>query len=300
LRYPPLRLRGGARRRRSKPQRAHPIVIVGATGTLGRAFARLAKERGLAHLLLRRCEFDIADHRAVQRGIEEHKPWAVINAAGFVRVDEAETNHEACRRENEIGPGVLAEACGSAGVALVSFSSDLVFDGAKSTPYLENDPVAPLSVYGATKAAAEQVVLERAARSLVIRTSAFFGPWDHYNFVAQTIDTLRRGEPLHVARDVVVSPTYVPHLVHSTLDLLIDGATGLWHLANEGEATWAVFAEMVAERAGLDRSLIRRLTAAQMSWRARRPAYSALASTRGRVMPSLPRALDDYFARVVA
>ena len=299
LHYPAVRLRGKAQWRRPKMRLARPIVIVGATGTLGRAFARLAEQRGLAHLLLRRSEFDIADEGAVQRGIEQYKPWVVVNAAGFVRVDEAEANLEACRRENELGPRVLAEACSAAGVALVSFSSDLVFNGAKTTPYVEDDPVGPLNVYGATKAAAEQAILERGTRSLVIRTSAFFGPWDPYNFVAQTIETLRRGELLHVADDVVVSPTYVPHLVHSTLDLLIDGATGLWHLANEGEATWAGFADMVAHHAGLDRSLIRRSAAAQMNWRARRPPYSALGSKRGRVMPPLQRGLEDYFARVV-
>ena len=112
-----------------------------------------------------------------------------------------------------IGPQVLAERCAAAAIALVTFSSDQVFDGSIARPRVESDAVRPLNVYGRSKAAAEARVREAHPAALVIRTSAFFGPWDEHNFLAQALRALARGEPFTAADDVRVSPTYVPDLV---------------------------------------------------------------------------------------
>lgn len=211
-----------------------PLAIVGATGTLGRAFARLCERRGISYRLLTRQEMDIADPVSVDAVLTQLKPWAVVNAAGYVRVDDAEREPDVCLRVNAEGAAILATVCARYNVALLTFSSDLVFDGAVSNPYVENDAVAPLNIYGCSKALAEKLVLKLNPASLVIRTSAFFGPWDDYNFVTIALRQLSAGQTFVAAEDAIVSPTYVPDLVHASLDLLIDGEFGLWNLANKG------------------------------------------------------------------
>jgi dTDP-4-dehydrorhamnose reductase len=142
-----------------------PLLITGAGGTLAEAFARMCVMRGLAFRALGRHELDIADPAAVARALDEVQPWAVINAAGYPSVDGAEVEPYRCFRENTKGPAVLAAECARRrGVGLVTFSSDLVFDGAKGAPYVESDAVAPLSVYGRSQAEAEARVLDPAVR----------------------------------------------------------------------------------------------------------------------------------------
>ncbi|HKQ05901.1 MAG TPA: family 1 glycosylhydrolase [Blastocatellia bacterium] len=277
---------------------ARPILITGATGTLGRAFARVCAARGLAHRLLTRQEMDIANPRSVRAALSRIKPWAVINAAGYVRVDEAEQDAARCGRENRQGPATLAAHCAAHAINLVTFSSDLVFDGERTTPYVESDRVAPLSAYGESKAQAEAHVLQRWPGALVIRTSAFFGPWDDYNFVTLALRALAEGREFIAADDLVVSPTYVPDLVNSSLDLLIDGERGIWHLANAGAVTWAELARRAAMFAGLSSEQIKARPVAALGLIAPRPRYAVLGSERGTLMPSLEDALSRYWREV--
>ncbi|HEY0385548.1 MAG TPA: sugar nucleotide-binding protein, partial [Pyrinomonadaceae bacterium] len=274
---------------------SRPLLITGATGTLGNAFARACAARGISYRLLSRREMDIADESSVEAALNEWQPWAVINTAGYVRVDEAEHDAARCHRENTEGAALLAVRCAQRGLQLLTFSSDLVFDGASREPYVESDGVAPLCVYGQSKAEAEAWVLESHPAALVIRTSAFFGPWDQYNFVTVMLRTLASGQTFVAADDSVVSPTYVPDLTHACLDLLIDGERGLWHLANEGEVTWAELARRVAELAGLDASMVQGKPTTALGLKARRPLYSVLGSQRGVLLPSLENALKRYF-----
>jgi len=273
---------------------AAPILITGATGTLGRAFARICRKRNLAYRLLSRQDMDITDPASVDRALDKYRPWAVVNTAGYVRVDDAERDAERCFRENAIGPAILAAACARHGVHLTTFSSDLVFDGALDRPYVESDAVAPLNVYGRSKAEAELRVQDKHPGALVVRTSAFFGPWDKYNFVTLALQTLERGEPFRAARDMAVSPTYVPDLVHACLDLAIDGESGVWHLANVGTLTWVELAEQAAARAGVDASRLEAVSAESYGFAAPRPRYTGLHSERGILLPSLDHALGRY------
>lgn len=275
-------------------EHAPPILITGATGTLGRAFARICTRRNIAHLLLSREQMDIADQASVESAIARHRPWAIINASGYVRVDDAERDIERCFRENVQGPAVLAAACARHGVHLTTFSSDLVFDGQQATPYTEADSVAPLNIYGHSKAAAEQIVLDQHAGALVVRTSSFFGPWDRYNFLTQVLDTLGRGAPFTAASDLTVSPTYVPDLVHACLDLVIDRESGVWHLTNSTPLTWCELADKAALRAGIDTSRLEACRARDFHFPARRPSYSALASKRAILLPPLDDALGRF------
>ncbi len=274
-----------------------PLLITGATGTLGRAFARVCDVRGLPYKLLTRQDVDIADPASVDAALERWQPWAVINTAGYVRVDDAE-NDPRNWRENVEGPAVLAQACARHGIRLLGFSSDLVFDGNTDRPYVETDTPRPLCAYGRSKHEAEQRMLAVAPDALVVRTAAFFGPWDAHNFVTLALQALRRGDPWPAAHDQHVSPTYVPDLVKTSLDLLIDGERGLVHLANRGAVSWADLARMAAEAAGLDRSLVQARPGAELGWVACRPRYSALDSQRGVVMPTLEDGLVRYLAEV--
>ncbi|MGZ3847554.1 MAG: sugar nucleotide-binding protein, partial [Flavisolibacter sp.] len=130
------------------------------------------------------------------------------------------------------------------------------------------------------------------------RTSAFFGPWDEYNFVHYVRQNLEQYRSIKVARDIYISPTYVPDLVHATLDLMIDKERGIWHLANKGITTWADLAWKIADRFDLDRSLIERVDAQGMSYAATRPAYSILGSEKGWLLPSFEQAFNRYVTEV--
>lgn len=272
------------------------LLITGGSGTLGRAFARICSERNIPFRILHRAEMDIADPESIERSLEKSKPWAIINTAGYVKVDQAESEKDLCYRENVVGAWCLARACASRGIPLVTFSSDLVFNGESTEAYTESHPVAPLNVYGMSKAECEHLVLQAHPSSLVIRTSSFFGPWDEHNFVTLALRRLQSGQVLDVPRDLRVSPTYVPDLVHATLDLLFDGEQGLIHLTNEGAITWGELARAAVSRAPrLDAGLIREMDPMDLGYRAHRPRNSALASERVQILPPLDDALNRYF-----
>jgi dTDP-4-dehydrorhamnose reductase len=277
-----------------REQDVQPILIIGASGTLGSAFARICEARNLAYRVAGRQEVDIADPASVERAIERHRPWAIINACGYVRVDEAEREPERCFRENTHGPSVLAIACIRHDIQLMTFSSDLVFDGQRMEPYVESDSVAPLNVYGRSKVEAECRVLDTHPEALVIRTSAFFGPWDRANFLTQALKTLAAGSPFIAANDVTVSPTYVPDLVHACLDLLVDREKGIWHLTNAQPITWADLARRACDMAQVDAGALQVLPSSRLQHAAPRPRYSALHSERGLLLPSLDDALERY------
>jgi dTDP-4-dehydrorhamnose reductase len=275
---------------------ATPILVTGATGTLGQAIARVARSRGLAVRLLSRSEMDIADARSVERALDAERPWAIVNAAGYVRVADAHLEPERCWRENVRGPLVLARAARLRHLPLVTFSSDLVFSGEAERPYVESDTPQPRCPYGSTKAEAERSVLAELPAALVIRTAAFFGPWDAHNFVAKVVRALRTGRSVRAASDQIVSPTYVPDLANAALDLLIDGECGLWHVVNQGSVSWAELALRVALLCGGDTVLVEPTRSGASATTPRR--FNGLTSERGLLLPSLESALGRYCAAV--
>ncbi|MFC3077350.1 family 1 glycosylhydrolase [Phenylobacterium terrae] len=277
---------------------ARPLLITGATGTLGKAIARACEWRGIDYVLTSRAQLDLGDAASVAEALRTYRPWAVVNAAGWVRVDEAETECDGCMEANTAGAVRLAQACEAAGVAFVGFSSDLVFDGRLGRPYVESDAPSPLNVYGRSKAEAEAAVLAASERALMVRTAAFFSPYDPYNFAAHVLRALKSGQEVLAASDLIVSPTYVPDLVETVLDLAIDGAAGLWHLANEGAVSWAEFGQLIAATLDMDVDLVRGAPAAEFGWAAQRPPNVALGTERGQLLPSLENAIGRYAAVV--
>jgi len=268
---------------------SRPLLITGATGTLGQAFARICSHRGLPFVLTSRNELDICDEASIDRAIARYRPWAVINAAGFVRASEAEKMVDECFRANVTGPELLARACKLRGVPFVTFSSDLVFDGKLGRSYVEPDEPAPSCAYGRSKAEAEARLLKLDADALIVRSSAFFGPWDRYNFLSDTIERLRRGEEVVASENIFVSPTYVPDLVHASLDLLLDGEKGIWHLTNQGAVSWHELALEVADMARVGSGQIRVAEDDET-------VDTSLTSKRGLLLRPLPQALSEFAA----
>jgi dTDP-4-dehydrorhamnose reductase len=281
--------------RASRTPTIKPLMIIGTNGTLGHAFTRICEKRSIAYKSLTRGEINILSPESIDGAIEKFKPWAIINAAGYVRVDDAEQNCDECFAINAKAPTLLAKICLQKNVRFMTFSSDLVFDGNKQTPYHEADQVRPLNIYGASKAEAERTVLDANPSSLIIRTSAFFGPWDKFNFAYAVLEALQNSSNFYIPKDVFISPTYVPDLVNTALDLFIDEETGIWHVSNEGGITWEDFAGDIASRAGYEKKFLLSKPLCEMGWKAKRPEYSVLQSERGIKLPTLDKALERYF-----
>lgn len=201
----------------------------------------------------------------------------LLHAAAWTDVDAAELDPQEAAAVNVGGTQHAAEL----GAPLVVFSSDYVFDGRKREPYVESDPPNPLSVYGRTKLHGEAAAGEDA---WVVRSSWLFG-WTSRNFVRTMLELGAERSEVAVVDDQRGCPTYVGHLAAAVTEL-VELPRGLWHVAADGECTWAEFAEAIFEDAGLD-CRVRRITSAELGRRAPRPAYSVLQSER-KEAPRLP------------
>ena len=277
----------------SKPL-AGPLLIAGATGTLGQAFAGACRLRGIVHVLTGRETLDLHDPASMGLVLDDLRPWAVINCAGWVRVDDAEKNIADCLAVNYVGSINLAEACRHRNIHYTCFSSDLVFNGRLERPYVESDATAPLSIYGLSKARADHALLAAGSRALIVRTASFFSPFDEHNFAAHLVAALRAEQTFQAVGDCVTSPTYVPDLVRATLDLIIDDETGLWHLVSDGALSWSDFAIEIGTALKLRTELIDVQPVTAMGWAARRPHHAAISSERGLIMPTLTSAIERF------
>ena len=275
----------------SAPAPDRPILIVGS-GTLEREFRRACRKRGLPA----RITPVQNSAEAIERVVAECNPWAIVNAESYRHVDDAERERDACRRTNVVLPVTLAGICQRKALPLLTFSSDLVFDGRQRHAYTEDDEPNPLSIFGATKREAERRVLTLMPDALVVRSGAFFGPENDDTFLACLVRAIDAGTVFFAPADTTVSPTYVPDLVDASLDLLIDGERGLWHVANSGATTWFDFAQAAARgrRPGTRTELIVADAFGSMPPSAPRPFYSVLASRRAQLLRTVDAALAAW------
>jgi dTDP-4-dehydrorhamnose reductase len=270
-------------------RRIRPILIVGS-GRIARGLQRACQRRGLSAVIASRPEIDIRRPEQVETVIRRVAPWAVINAAGYSRANGSQPDAETFRATNVDGAVTLASACERHGAGLVTFSSEVVFDGRSDRSWTEEDVPSPADIVGTAQMEAERQVLSILPQALVIRTSACFDAVASGAFPDRVADALERGSVFEAAADVTVSPTYIPDLADASLDLLVDAERGVWHLVNEGGVTWFEFARRLAERAGLDAALVAPVQRAASS----RPAWHALATSRGQLLRSLDGALDAW------
>ncbi|WP_404295198.1 dTDP-4-dehydrorhamnose reductase (plasmid) [Microvirga sp. RSM25] len=225
------------------------ILVFGSGGQLGQELTETAHLAGTALTGLGRAEVSIADEAAVQRVLDGLKPTVVINAGAYTKVDRAETEAAEAFRANAIGPEVLASACASVGIPLVHVSTDYVFDGTKIGAYRENDPVAPLGVYGRSKAAGEEAIRFHAPRHVIVRTSWVYGVYGA-NFLKTILRLTGERNELRIVADQHGCPTSTTDLAQALLTVaqhLREGKVpyGTYHCAGSGATTWHGFAQRI-------------------------------------------------------
>jgi dTDP-4-dehydrorhamnose reductase len=256
------------------------VLITGGGGQLGGALRALAppevRVRAVTH-----GDLDIADAAAVDAAVGDFRPALLINAAGFTRVDDAETEQAAAARANATGPAVLAGSCRRAGAWLVQVSTDYVFDGEQSRPYDITARPNPLSVYGRTKLDGELAVTrELPSQSTIVRTSWVYGA-EGRNFLNTMLRLMKSRPQLNVVSDQIGAPTSVTGLARTLWALSLRRAAGLYHWCDSGVASWYDFSVAIAEEA-LARGLlatapqITPIRSAEYPTAARRPACSLL------------------------
>ncbi len=266
------------------------LAIIGAKGQVGWELSRRAPMFGHEVLAWDVAELDITDAAAVDRALTTSGANAVINAAAYTAVDRAEQEPESAFAVNRDGPAHLAAACARLGIPLLHISTDYVFDGTKTGPYTEDDPAAPLGVYGQSKWEGDEAVRRLLPRHLILRVSWVFGVEGH-NFVKTILRLAREREELRVVADQRGCPTYAGDIADVLLELAgrigqidADNAWGVYHYCGEPPTTWHGFASAIVERARLDEKLkvrtVTPITTADYPTPAARPANSVLDCAR--------------------
>lgn len=283
-------------------KRSH-VLVLGARGMLGTELAaRLGERTGPAGGQVTAwdlAELDICDSAAVHDALVALRPGVVVNAAAYTDVDGCEDDEDAARAVNGVAPGHLAGVCRAIGAFFVHFSTDFVFDGSGRAFYGEEAAAAPLNAYGRTKWAGEEAVRAAGCEHLIVRTSWLFGPGGR-NFVEAILRRAEAGERLRVVDDQVGRPTYTADLVEAVMALLDAGARGTVHFANRGACSWWEFAREIVAAAGVG-SEVAAITSDELQRAARRPAYSALDTSRYERLTSLePAHWKDALARYLA
>ena len=264
------------------------VLVTGGSGQVGGALVALPPEAGFRFVALGRDELDLLKPESFAQVLAS-RPWAaIINAAAYTAVDKAETDVEEAWRINALAPACLAQQAARAGVPLVHVSTDYVFSGASARPYVEDDPVAPLGVYGASKEAGEQGVRTGGGRAVIVRTSWVVSPW-RANFIKTMLRLGGERDVLRVVADQQGAPTSSADLA-SALAIMVralvndpSAPTGTFHFSNAGATTWADFAAEIfalsAARGGPS-ARVEPITTADYPTPARRPAYSLLSTRR--------------------
>ena len=247
-------------------------------------------------------DFDITSEADCRRVIEESAPEVVINAAAYTNVDGCETDREKCFAVNAEGVKHLALACRGKGILIVHFSTDYVFDGQKRTPYREDDPTAPLNVYGASKLAGEQFLQEFGEQYLLIRTAWLYGKQGG-NFVKAILKKAAEVKSLEVVDDQIGSPTYVRDLAAAVELLIAGGHMGIFHVTNRGRCSWYEFAGKILQYAGCGDISVTPIRSDRLARPAARPAWSVLDGGKffaacGKTLPYWQISLQDYLQRI--
>lgn len=263
------------------------LLVGGSDGPLAEMLKRTCSHRGLEYVALADSEASPPNSTPIAKLLYRYNPWAVVNAA-----DSSNAQLKSLRQPDFLqANAALAIACRERKVPLLTFSSDCVFDGREPRAFVENDAPAPHSIAGAQTAEVEKLVLANHPGSLVVRTSALYHPEDIRGFASQWLKAFSRGRPIVVPADIWCSPTYTPDLAHAALDLLIDGETGIWHLANEGHTTWHGFGVQFVGALGLSRNLVEREVES-------RRLSAALSSNRGKIMPPVASGMMRFLSEL--
>jgi dTDP-4-dehydrorhamnose reductase len=284
------------------------VVIFGSAGQLGRELARAHWPTGLEILCPPEAHADVTQEEAVARLLQVPKVGVAINAAAYTAVDKAENEPEAAFRVNRDGAGNLARACASRGVPLVHVSTDYVFDGAKGEPYLEDDAINPLNVYGHSKAAGESAIRELLPEHIILRTSWLFSAFGQ-NFVKTILRLAMERDRLRVVADQFGRPTPTADLAAALTAIVAKHARGepvpwgTYHFAGVGRASWYDLAQRTVDLQAAHTGRlpsVEAINSADYPTLAARPIHSEL-DTRGfeRAFARSPRPWEEGLAEVI-
>ncbi len=273
------------------------LLVTGANGMLGQAVVAAAEKSSEQTLALGHRELDITDAAAVTAAIDQFEPDAVINCAAWTDVDGAEAEEAAATEINGNGAANLAASCEAGGVRLVHLSTDYVFDGSASEPYLESDPVSPQSAYSRSKLAGEQAVEGAGGDYAIIRTGWLFGSGGS-NFVDTMLRLGAEREQIDVVTDQIGCPTWTGHLAPALVACAAGERTGIFHAVGGGRCSWFELASETISLASL-KAKVQPTTTEFFPRPAQRPAFSVLGSERGDeaiVLPDWHQGLSGHLA----
>lgn len=257
------------------------ILITGCNGQLGNEMKLLAAENPqFNYFFTDVAELDITNEQAVNDYVVEHEIDCIVNCAAFTAVDKAESNEQLCDMLNHIAPGYLAKAINQRNGYIIQVSTDYVFDGTNHTPYREEEPTCPTSVYGRTKLAGEEVVLASCPKAMIIRTAWLYSTFGN-NFVKTMLRLGREKDKLGVIFDQIGTPTYARDLALAIFTAMNQGIKpGIYHFSNEGVISWYDFTKAIHRIAGITSCHVSPLHTSEYPTPAARPHYSVLDKTK--------------------
>ena len=282
----------------------HPqnVLILGGLGMLAQAVRRSLVRRGVEPIVADREEADLTDAGQVVALLEQHKPHVVYNCAAYTAVDKAEQEPELADAVNGHAVGHVADACKKIGARLVHVSTDFVFDGTATEPYLTTETPNPVSAYGRSKLLGERKLIESGLKDYaIVRTAWLYGPGGG-NFVKTMVTLARKGTDLKIVDDQQGGPTFTHDLADALLNLTEANATGTYHVTNAGRTTWHGLTEETMRIFAIDHPIGRQSAADYAKLKpdaAIRPAFSVLDLTAyekatGHTMRDWRAALRDY------
>jgi dTDP-4-dehydrorhamnose reductase len=257
------------------------ILITGCNGQLGNEM-QLLEEANPQHTYFNTdvAELDITDSAAIEKFVNENQIDGIVNCAAYTAVDKAEDNQELCRLLNTVAPGYLAAAIEKRGGWLIQVSTDYVFDGTNHTPYTEDEPTCPNSVYGSTKLDGEKAAQQACSRTMIVRTAWLYSTYGN-NFVKTMIRLGKEKPELGVIFDQIGTPTYARDLAVALFAAINQGVVpGIYHFSNEGVISWYDFTKAIHRIAGITSCHVRPLHTAEYPTPANRPHYSVLDKTK--------------------
>ena len=270
------------------------VLVTGGNGQLGRAFS--SADSGHQVTALGHAMLDVTRYESVIQAVDTYQPDAVVHAAAYTNVDGAEADFDGAFRLNGNGTRNVAAACLNRNIKMVYVSTDYVFDGTGTRPYIELDEVNPLTVYGKTKLFGEQIAAQICPRLFVARTAWLYG--DGNNFVRTMLKLAKERDYLTVVNDQFGTPTYTVDLAKAILSVLPTENYGTYHMTNQGSCSWYDFSREIFRIAGIEIE-VRPVTTAQFPRPAKRPMYSVLRNyllemTIGDMFRPWEEALEEY------
>ncbi len=279
------------------------VLVTGANGQLGTDLCKVLRDFELIPLTDK--DIEISDMSSVKQAFSKYKPGIIINTAAYVRVDDCEDEKDKAFSVNALGARNVAVVAQELGARLVHLSTDYVFGGEaepRTTPYTEFDTPVPLSIYGKSKLAGENLVRHFCLRHFIVRTSGLFGVAGSMgkggNFIETMLRLAKERDELKVVNDQVFSPTYTVDLARKIVQLMITDYYGIFHITNRGACSWYQFTTEILKLAGITTPVVP-ITSDQYPQKARRPRYSVLDNSHLRLlgmddMRPWPEALKDY------